>query len=171
MPCHVGSCLFFYLHFLSLFVFLFLTFPDVFNTRWSLWNHQSFAKVAPLFRFAVSSLISGRRIVLTEQCLMVLRMLPAILGLANVCPFPDLFQRQRPCRQVKKKTPPVMPERRPHRRRPWTWPNCENMHGDTRRAYSTFVALLAPLPTNDWHARKGKWKKERGRTEANLYLG
>ena len=91
---------------LSLFVFLFLTFPDVFNTRWSLRIHQSFAKVAPLFRFAVSSLISGRRIVLTEQCLVVLRMLPAILGLANVCPFPIFSSVSDPAAKSKRKHPP-----------------------------------------------------------------
>ena len=77
MLCHVGSC-FFFIFILFSFCLLFLTFSDVFNTRWSLWN-QSLPKW-PLVPFAVSSLISGGRIVLTVQCLMVIRMLLAILG-------------------------------------------------------------------------------------------
>ena len=105
MPCHVGSCLFLFAFFVS-FCFPIFNLSRRIQYAVELVDSSVFAKVAPLFRFAVSSLISGRRIVLTEQCLMVLRMLPAILGLANVCPFPIFSSVSDPAAKSKRKHPP-----------------------------------------------------------------
>jgi len=57
-----------------------------------------------------------------------------------------------------------MPEGRPYRRMPWTWPNCENMPGDARRVCPALVVFLAHLPSKRLNARKGKWVEE-GRNE------
>ena len=89
--------------FLSVFVLLFLTVSDVLRGGAC---GISLCHSGPPVPLAVSSLISGGRIVLTVQCLMVLRMPLAILGLANACPFPIFSSASDPAAKSKRKHTP-----------------------------------------------------------------